>query len=301
MPKTSERVHPPVAGPKYCPACGYGAGAPGAAHFAPVFLRLPQRRIVQCPRCRSYVNLGREASGSDAARHEHRVWGPPETGIALGGYKSRMFVEVAALCRELRPAPAKLLDIGCSYGAFLTIAAGAGYEVYGSDILPAAVRHVQGLGFAAAECSSLREFTLTPPGELDIITCLDVNYYWDNQPEELQLAHKLLKSGGLIVIRTATKSWMVRMARAVTCLAPEIGGRVLNRAFNDHRFTMPPVSLQRVLRDTGFNVVRRDIRRALHSDDSDRLVKANFLVGRLMHAFARMHLAPGIVLVAQRA
>jgi 2-polyprenyl-3-methyl-5-hydroxy-6-metoxy-1,4-benzoquinol methylase len=278
-----------------CPACGARSQIlPGGLFYAET-ARGANHPLYRCRACSSYVNADTSIFQLEVDHHARM------DAIPLGSFKGRMFGAVIHLCGRFRPPPAMLLDVGCSYGAFLEIAHRAGYVGYGCDILPAAVAHVRRLGIAACITTSLHEFNLAPPGSFDVLTCMDTNYYWSNQPAELRAASRLLKPGGIIVIRTSSKSWMISLGRLISKVTPAVGRRILKRSFNDHRFSMPAKSLVRLLEDTGFKVLKVDIMAALHSDGTALSVKANFILGWLIHAVLRnVYTVPGIVIVAAR-
>ncbi len=93
-------------------------------------------------------------------------------------------------------------------------------------------------GFQAQCCGQVKDFTLrTEP--FDVISVLDANIYWPNQPDELAEIYNRLKPGGFLVMRVVDKSWMATMGAMLQQVAPARGEKILRRAVNDHRFSMP--------------------------------------------------------------
>jgi len=227
-------------------------------------------------------------------------WGRADTGIQLSEFKTRMYRAVLALVKKHCPPPAVLLDVGCSFGGFLTEARKLGYHVAGSDIVPQAVDHVHSLGIPAEVSFSIRDIKLFENGTLDLITCLDCNYYWCDQPSELRHAFVKLKRGGYLAMRVVDKSWMCTLGIKMSKIAPKIGKKVLKASVNDHRFSMPVRSLLNVIQSSGFQVVYISPRGAVHSHNSRWAVRALFALGSFLWATSGIFMAPGAVIFARK-
>jgi SAM-dependent methyltransferase len=279
-----------------CPACG----ATTAATVFGLQSSRGQGAWTRCPACGSYFLLEAYDVAGEAAHTATRPWGRPETGRELGVFKRRMFRAVLDLLRAHRPPPARLLDVGCSYGGFLLEARRRGYAVSGMDILPDAVAAVQELGMVARVAASVGHLTDVPAGSLDVVTCLDCNYYWPDQPEELRRLRTTLRPHGLLAMRVVTKVWMLRLGLALGTFLPGLAARVKHTAVNDHRFSMPLPSLLRVVRTSGFDVLTVSITGALHSERSRLPVKLAFMLGAPIWHLGGIMLAPGALVLARR-
>ncbi len=95
----------------------------------------------------------------------------------------------------------KLLDVGCSNGQYLKIFRDCGYEGYGIDISPHAVRYATEHYRLAAEVTSLDDFR-AKNGPFDVITLFDVIEHLHDPVDSLKKLHKLLKPGGILVLQT---------------------------------------------------------------------------------------------------
>jgi SAM-dependent methyltransferase len=90
-----------------------------------------------------------------------------------------------------------LLDIGCSFGRFIS-AASSHFNCFGMDVDPDVVRKASSLGDGKGfVCSRL---PYIPFAGLDVITLLDVLEHLHNPEESLESAHRSLKPGGIILI-----------------------------------------------------------------------------------------------------
>ncbi len=237
---------------------------------------------------------------TEVSHTQQMAWGELERGEQLNDFKQRMYHSIVqAVCAHCDPPGRALLDVGCAYGGFMQAAAAAGFSVWGYDIVPEAVARVRSAGMSAQCCGQLSQFSLRSE-PFDVISVLDANIYWPDQPEELRQIHAHLKPGGLLVMRVVDKSWLATIGAALRQVAPERSARIVRRAVNDHRFSMPVGSLLRVLQQTGFRVISASPRGALHSDDSSLPVKLSFAVGIAAWQAAGVFLAPGAVIVAER-
>lgn len=281
-----------------CPACGTSAQL---AERAWKFVNARgETEWLQCGACHAYF-MDREYSlESETSHTQQMTWGDVEQGEQLNDFKQRMYQAILKqLTKHINPAGHTLLDVGCSYGGFLQAARSAGFDVCGFDIVPQAVAHVRTTGITAQCCGQVRDFT-ERVAPFDVITVLDANIYWPNQPEELAEIYQRLKPGGLLVLRVVDKSWMARMGAALQRLSPARGQKLLRRAVNDHRFSMPVGSFLQLLQKTGFQVLSATPRGAVHSDRTSLPVKLSFAMGIALWHSLGIFLAPGAVIIAER-
>lgn len=286
------------AGASRCPACGTPAEL---ADRAWQFVNARgETQWLSCPECRSFF-MDREYSlESETSHTQQMTWGDTEQGEQLNEFKQRMYRAILAqLTKHVEPRGRTLLDVGCSYGGFLEAARTAGFDVCGFDIVPQAVAHVSQQGFTAQCCGQVRDFTVRS-GPFDVISVLDANIYWPDQPGELADIYQRLKPGGLLILRVVDKSWMARVGAALQHVAPERGQKILRRAVNDHRFSMPLGSFLQLLEKTGFHLLSATPKGAVHSDRTSLPVKLSFAVGIALWYSLGIFLAPGAVIIAER-
>jgi hypothetical protein len=134
----------------------------------------------------------------------------------------------------------------------------------------------------------------------DVISVLDANIYWPNQPGELREIYQRLKPGGILIMRNVDKSWMARIGAFLQHVSPARGERILRRAVNDHRFSMPTRSFLELLQQTGFRVISASPRGAVHSDETSTAVKLCFALGTALWHSLGVFLAPGAVIIAEK-
>lgn len=283
----------------HCPACGKAATDSSRAW------RLVNARgeaeWLQCNECCSYFMDREYALHSEVSHTQQMTWGDADEGAALNQFKRRMYRSViGTLQKHLGDVHGKrMLDIGCAYGGFMAAADEAGLEVEGYDIVPEAVEHVRSQGLRAECCASVTEFSLSKE-PFDVVTVLDANIYWPDQPGELQEIFQRIRPGGFLVMRVVDKSWLARIGGLLQSVSPQRGNQVLRRALNDHRFSMPLGSFLRVVKQTGFDVISATPRGAVHSDQTSLAVKLSFGLGAALWHSLGIFMAPGAVVVARR-
>lgn len=297
---TAQRTTAPNTSPKseICPACGTSTDTASRA-WRFVNAR-GETEWLRCPQCESFFMDGEYSLESEISHTQQMTWGDTEQGEQLNDFKQRMYNSILGAIRQhVNPAGLRLLDVGCSYGGFMEAARNDGFNVYGFDIVPQAVQRVNQAGMQAQCCGQVRDFKLTTE-PFDVISVLDANIYWPNQPEELAEIYRRLKPGGMLVMRIVDKSWMARIGAMLQRVSPERGQKLLRRAVNDHRFSMPVGSFLGLLEKTGFRVISASPRGAVHSDKTSLPVKLSFAVGIALWQTLGIFLAPGAVVIAER-
>jgi SAM-dependent methyltransferase len=146
----------------------------------------------------------------------------------------------------------RLLDMGSGLGFFLkAMVAYQDWDAYGCEISPAAVRHArEHLGLKNVICSPLQDVAM-PRASFDIITLWDVLDHMLRPDPLLNHAHALLKSDGILFIRTPNVTTQLLRARVMNVLAgvqPEKG--YLQGADHPHHYSMR--SIRALLNRNGF-------------------------------------------------
>jgi SAM-dependent methyltransferase len=147
----------------------------------------------------------------------------------------------------------RLLDVGCGDGMFMTICQARGFEVAGNEEARAYVDHARAttgadvtLGRYAAE--------MYEPASFDVISMIQVVEHVPEPRPFLEIAHRHLRPGGLVVIevpsRTAPHFLLYRATRRKRFV--DGGKGVLEEHVGYHH----PGSMRRVTSDAGFQEVK---------------------------------------------
>jgi 2-polyprenyl-3-methyl-5-hydroxy-6-metoxy-1,4-benzoquinol methylase len=146
----------------------------------------------------------------------------------------------------------RLLDMGSGLGFFVkAMSAYPDWDAYGCEISSAAVRHArEHLGLQKVICSPLQDADL-PRASFDIITMWDVLDHIPHPDPLLSHCHALLKSDGILFVRTpnvATQFLRARLLKAVLGNQPH---RKYLQA-SDHAHHYSARSIRTLLERNGF-------------------------------------------------
>ena len=140
-----------------------------------------------------------------------------------------------------------LLDIGCGYGAFLSAASDAGFEVSGLDISTEAAAFCSDeLGYRSLACSA-EDCTAPDFGVdgFDVITMWFVIEHLENPAAILRKVHSMLEPGGVFAFSTPNFDGITRRVDQ---------SRFFSENPLDHHTVWSPGAVRRLLRKSGFRV-----------------------------------------------
>lgn len=203
--------------------------------------------ILRCEEC------GHLFSSYPADPHYDEFWGDE---VADGGHfywsQARIRMHEVFFRRFMAGTSGRLLDMGCGLGFFLRSAASyTGWEAYGCEISPAAVRYArEKLGLENVICGRLEEVDL-PQESFDIITMWDVLDHIPQPDALLRRCHALLRPGGICFIRTPNVTVQLlraRLKRLVLGTRPSLAYMMARD--HCHQYSMD--SIRRLLGRDGF-------------------------------------------------
>ncbi len=192
------------------------------------------------------------------------------------------------------PGRGRLLDVGCGPGFFLEVAAEHGWEAWGVEPSMAA-EHV---------ARSLRAHVIRAPfgqdhlahGSFDVVTFWDVLAHLPDAAPALERAGRLLRGGGLLVVKTP------RLSPALVAAARLLGRRgraLLHVPQQVYHFT--PAALRALCEAAGFEAPAtsrvREVSRPVPPAPTLRRTLARFLA-RGAERLLNPH--PSLLLVARR-
>jgi 2-polyprenyl-3-methyl-5-hydroxy-6-metoxy-1,4-benzoquinol methylase len=152
----------------------------------------------------------------------------------------------------------RVLDIGCGSGGYLAFLADLGWTCEGIEQGPNSRRYAQQeLGLTVH--SDLRQLQNFPDRCFDVVTMWHVIEHLADPFETLGAVHRVLKPGGLLMLRTPNAdSWEARLFQ----------GRWYGVDAPRHLYLFSPGTLERCLARAGF--VSTDIRYQYHPVDCSR-------------------------------
>lgn len=146
---------------------------------------------------------------------------------------------------ELLREPGRLLDIGCSLGYFVEAANARGWQASGIEISPHAAEEARGLGLDVR--TGVLEDAGYSDGAFDCVTMWDVLEHVPDPTEHMIEVNRVLSDGGLVAIGTPNLGHIQFRTKRE---------RWRHLKPREHIFYFQESSITRLLRKTGFEVVR---------------------------------------------
>jgi len=226
-----------------CHVCGDDSAAP--------FIR---EGCWQYDRCRGCGLVFLHPQPSEAFLDEHYQHYLPTGGPARMAWRRMMqpmTASSAALLEQRCRRPGRLLDVGCGHGFFLKAMADRGWAVEGIEISATGrdyARDVFGLKVSGQPLPRA-DFA---DGQFDVITLFYVIEHLTNPRAVLAEVRRLLRPGGLVLLRWPHTAPLVRLLR------PWAESLKLYQA-PSHLFDFAPRSMTILLNDLGFQGIETTI------------------------------------------
>jgi len=228
-----------------CEACGAPLGPARLAYRGLLYRR--------CAACGTRALAAMPTDAELRLRYETaypRVFMPSR----IRAPRRAMLTGVLAEARR-HTTPGRLLDVGCGGGHFLSVARAHGWRGVGTDLSHAAcvaARATAGASIAQAEATALP----FRDGALDAVMLVNVLDHTAAARRTLQEAARVLRPGGLLVVRVPNGPLHATAARMLARLGPLARLRGLDAFPILHVFAFGRRALVRLLTGTGFEVVR---------------------------------------------
>jgi len=232
---------PPAAA--MCEACG--------ATLGPARLAYRGLRYRRCAACGTRALAAMPGEGELRVRYEAsypRTFAPAR----IRAPRREMLGGVLAHLRR-HTAPGRLLDVGCGGGHLLQAAGGAGWCAIGSDLSHAAcvAARVAGAPVTQSQAGALP----FRDGALDVVTLVNVLDHTVSARRTLDEAARVLRPGGLLVVRVPNGPMHANAARTLARLGPLARLRGLDAFPILHLYAFGRRALVRLLTGAGFDVL----------------------------------------------
>jgi len=202
-----------------------------------------------------------------------------------------------------KPADGKaLLDIGCAFGHFLDCAVERGYHPFGTEVSEQMANLLRRWRDYPVSFRPLNDLQL-PEDKFDVITFVDSFYYFEDPLETLNQCHRLLKSGGELLMRVTNRNRMAQFHRLFHILmlrgakVPEMPFWTTDDAISCHSRR----SLSELMNKTGFRIIKLTCLERGKKIDSLGLWAFYQLTSMLTRVtYGHICLTPGIICLAMR-
>lgn len=185
--------------------------------------------IEECPACGLVQLVPTPTAETLRALYQDDSYFGGDDGAGYSQYETQepeylaTFTEDVRRIAEFTPS-GRVLDVGCGYGYFLQCALDAGYDAYGIDLSPAAVKLAAERYPGRVFCGALEEVPEIQDRRFDVIFGSHLIEHLTEPGAFLETASRLLRPGGLVVLVTPNiKSLLARVSgsRWVSFKIPE--------------------------------------------------------------------------------
>ena len=236
--------------PRYVTACPVGCIAP----LEPTDNVQPEGALLRCAGCGQLISQCSGEQYVEALRKWDTRSGTLPDARSEGRHREVSGRRLATLLRLLGTPPdqTRLLDVGCSSGAFLAAAAAMGLQVEGVEPSPEAAEGARRAGFKVF--TGLLEEARFPDAGFDALTLIEVLEHLREPLPLLAECRRILRPGGIVMATTPNAaSWTARAmgARWEVFSLTAMGG---------HVSFFSPDSLRLLARRAGFEFARLETR-----------------------------------------
>ena len=193
-----------------------------------------------------------------------------------------------------------LLDIGCGCGAFLDLARQHGYAVSGIEMSASQVSHARGhLHLDVTHADTVAVLLPGKEGYFDAVTMWDVLEHMVNAKEAVAAVYRLLKPGGILMIKIPNSCFQLLKAHVCRLVFPSMG-KVLGAGDHVIHFTRSTIS--RLLRDCGFRILmfeNSQLERSRHSPLSI-FRDGYYALARVMERITGLHIGNYYFIAARK-
>jgi 2-polyprenyl-3-methyl-5-hydroxy-6-metoxy-1,4-benzoquinol methylase len=169
---------------------------------------LPEGALLRCTACGQLLSQCNQARYLESMQEFDDPQGTLPRAGSEGGRmrRSKKFLDRIARLLGQPPGEIRLLDVGCSSGAFLQAAVKLGFRAEGVEPAPKAAATAQAAGLKVHR-GLLHEVGYAD-GQFDAITLFEVIEHLQHPQALLKECQRILRPGGILLVGTANaKSW----------------------------------------------------------------------------------------------
>ncbi|MDD5383257.1 MAG: class I SAM-dependent methyltransferase [Gallionella sp.] len=169
---------------------------------------LPEGALLRCSACGQLISQCTEAHYWQSMQEFDDSQGTlPKAGSEGGRLRrSKKFLDQITALLGQPPEKIRLLDVGCSSGAFLHAAVKLGFRAEGVEPAPKAAATAQAAGLKVYQ--GLLQEAGYADGQFDAITLFEVIEHLQQPQELMQECRRILRPGGILLIGTGNAgSW----------------------------------------------------------------------------------------------
>ena len=216
-----------------------------------------KRRIVKCRECGLIYRNPRSVAALDRETDSRRVYGSyTEAEEHVSRARERFFRKsLNRLNRKGDRPHRRLLDIGCGQGHFLNLAKDSGWEVEGVEPVKSACDYARQLFGIEIKNKALKEAGF-PEAHFDAVTLWNVLDHLPDPLEALKEIDRILKPGGILVIRVPNVSFHLFVHGLFSLLPSGIKSGKLRDPSIIINYGFSKSTISGLLKEAGFGKIR---------------------------------------------
>lgn len=264
---------------RYLNTCPVGCNAP--LETTPYIL--PEGALLRCSACGQLISQCTEAHYWQSMQE----FDDPQGTLPVAGSeqrrvrRSKKFLDQIARLLKQKPSDIRLLDVGCSSGAFLNTAVELGFHAKGVEPAPKAAATAQAAGLKVRQ--GLLQEVGYADGQFDAITLFEVIEHLKHPQDLLRECRRILRPGGILLIGTGNAASWSMSAMGADWEYLDIARH------GGHVSFFTPDSLGKLARSAGFSVAAihtRGVRFCEKGSCATPVYRIAKIAGELLNVFA---------------
>jgi 2-polyprenyl-3-methyl-5-hydroxy-6-metoxy-1,4-benzoquinol methylase len=196
-------------------------------------------------------------NAGESGLYSHEYWSKRQTQHhGLPDIRARARLDLPERCthwlRHLlnhRLPPARVLEIGCAHGGYLSLLTWAGFQTVGTEMSPQVVQFARDTFGVAVLCGTIEQQKL-PPASFDVIVLNDVLEHLPDPLGTLRHCVPLLSPGGFFVIQTP--EYKEHLSHAELVAAKDLFLRHMDHNNDEHLYLFSRRSAGALFAQLGF-------------------------------------------------